>query len=81
MALRTRLGLPLDKFLIILSSRIGHEKDPETVLRAVASARAAGLDAVVLNLGGGYQQFLALAQTLNLPDVPSWVLGRPAAIR
>ena len=78
-ALRKRLGLPLDKFLIILSSRISHEKDPETVLRAVATARAAGLDAVVLNLGGGYQQFLALAHSLNLPDVSTWVLGRPAA--
>jgi glycosyltransferase involved in cell wall biosynthesis len=78
-ALRTRLGLPLDKFLIILSSRISHEKDPETVLRAVASARAAGLDVVVLNLGGGYQQFLALAHSLNLRDVSTWVLARPAA--
>jgi glycosyltransferase involved in cell wall biosynthesis len=78
-ALRKKLGLPLDKFLIILSSRISHEKDPETVLRAVASARAAGLDAVVLNLGGGYDQFLALAHTLNLPDVAEWVLGRRAA--
>jgi glycosyltransferase involved in cell wall biosynthesis len=78
-ALRKKLGLPLEKFLIILSSRISHEKDPETVLRAVASARGAGLDAVVLNLGGGYDQFLALAHTLNLRDVTSWVLGRPAA--
>jgi len=78
-ALRKKLGLPLNTFLIILSSRISHEKDPETVLRAVSSARAAGLDAVVLNLGGGYDQFLALAHTLNLPDVAAWVLGRPAA--
>ena len=78
-ALRKRLDLPLDKFLIILSSRISHEKDPETVLSAVARARGAGLDAVVLNLGGGYQQFLALAETLNLPDVSEWVSARPAA--
>ena len=34
-----RLDLPPDKFLIVLSSRISHEKDPETVLRAVALAR------------------------------------------
>jgi len=78
-ALRKKLGLPLEKFLIVLSSRISHEKDPETVLRAVAGARAAGLDAIVLNLGGGYEQFLALARTLDVPEVSSWVMGRPAA--
>jgi glycosyltransferase involved in cell wall biosynthesis len=79
LALRKQLGLPLDTFLIILSSRISHEKDPETVLSAVARARAAGLDAIVLNLGGGYQQFLALAESLDLPDASAWVLARPAA--
>ena len=44
-----------DTFLIVLASRISHEKDPETVLNAVALARARGLDAVLLNLGGGYE--------------------------
>ena len=76
--LRQRLELPLDKFLIVLSSRISHEKDPETVLRATARARREGLDAVLLNLGGGYQQFLDLASTLGLADASQWVLGRPA---
>jgi glycosyltransferase involved in cell wall biosynthesis len=78
-ALRARRDLPQDKFIIFLSSRISHEKDPETVLRATAQARAAGLDAVVINLGGGYRDFLKLAHELGLPDVDSWVLGRPAA--
>lgn len=77
--LRAVRGLPLDKFLIFLSSRISHEKDPETVLRATALARARGLDAVVLNLGGGYKDFLDLASTLGLPNPETWVLGRPAA--
>ncbi len=76
-ALRARVGLPPSKFLVLLSSRISHEKDPETVLRAVALARARGLDAMVLNLGGGYQQFLDLAQSLDLGDVSDWVVGRP----
>jgi glycosyltransferase involved in cell wall biosynthesis len=34
---------------------------------------------VLLNLGGGYQDFLALARALDLPAADSWVLGRPAA--
>jgi D-inositol-3-phosphate glycosyltransferase len=76
--LRQQLNLPVDKFLIVLSSRISHEKDPETVLRATAHARREGLDAILLNLGGGYKQFLDLANTLGLPDASQWVLGRPA---
>lgn len=76
--LRARLRLPEHKFLIVLASRISHEKDPETVLRAVALARARGLDAVLLNLGGGYQEFVALAGSLGIADADAWVLGRPA---
>jgi glycosyltransferase involved in cell wall biosynthesis len=77
--LRRTRDLPLDKFIIFLSSRISHEKDPETVLRATALARAKGLDAVVINLGGGYKDFLKLARELNLENPDKWVLGRPAA--
>jgi glycosyltransferase involved in cell wall biosynthesis len=60
-------------------SRVSHEKDPETLLQATALARAQGLDAIVMNLGGGYRDFLRLANELSLPDASSWVLGRPAA--
>jgi glycosyltransferase involved in cell wall biosynthesis len=77
-ALRRRLDLPPDKFLVVLSSRISHEKDPDTVIRAAARARAAGLDLVLLNLGGGYRQFLDLARAVGPDDVSQWVLGRPA---
>lgn len=77
--LRRRVGLPADAFLIVLASRISHEKDPETVLHAVALARARGLNAVLLNLGGGYEDFLALARSIGLPKHADWVLGRPAA--
>jgi glycosyltransferase involved in cell wall biosynthesis len=79
--LRRRHDLPVDKFLVLLSSRMSHEKDPETVLKAVALARAQGLDAVVLNLGGGYEEFLRLARDLSLSgtgDDSQWVYGRPA---
>ena len=76
--LRRQLELPGDKFLIVLSSRISHEKDPETVVRAVALARRHGLDAVLLNLGGGHREFLALPATLGIDDTASWLLARPA---
>jgi glycosyltransferase involved in cell wall biosynthesis len=75
---RRRLDLPRDRFLILLSSRISHEKDPETVLRAAAMVRARGVDAVVLNLGGGHREFVALADTLGLESPAEWVLARPA---
>ena len=77
-ALRARLDLPASRFLVLLSSRISHEKDPETVLRAVARVREQGIDAVVLNLSGGYRDFLALAGTLGLDNPASWVLAREA---
>ena len=76
--LRDRLGLPRHRFLVLLSSRISHEKDPETVLRAVAMVRARGVDAAVLNLSGGHREFLVLADTLGLVDGHDWVLSRPA---
>ena len=77
-ALRRKWGLPADKFLVFFSSRISHEKDAETVLRAVELTRRRGLDAVVLNLGGGFKDFLQLARDLVLPDPDGWVIGGPA---
>lgn len=76
--LRRRHGLPTDRFLILFPSRVSHEKDPETVLRATARLRERGVDAVVLNLGGGYEDFLRLAAELNLAGASGWALGRPA---
>ena len=78
-AIRQRLAIPDDAFVIFLASRVSHEKDPETVLRASALARERGLNAVLLNLSGGYRDFIALAERLNLPDASTWVIGRPAA--
>lgn len=75
--LRRARDLPSD-FLILFSSRISHEKDPETVLLAVAELRRRGIAAVVLNLSGQADQFLRVAQSLALPDPSGWVLARPA---
>jgi D-inositol-3-phosphate glycosyltransferase len=76
--LRRRLELPTDRFIVLFSSRISHEKDPETVLRAVSVARRRGLDAILINLGGGWTDFLGLADSLGLPNYHQWVIGRPA---
>jgi len=76
--LRQCHGLPADRFLILFSSRISHEKDPETVLRATSAARARGIDALVLNLGGGYERFLELAVDMGFTDAADWIVGRPA---
>jgi glycosyltransferase involved in cell wall biosynthesis len=37
-SLRAKHDLPADRFVVFLASRISHEKDPETVLRAAALA-------------------------------------------
>lgn len=76
--LRERLQFPPGKFVILFPSRISHEKDPETVLKATALARERGLDAVVMNLGGGFHDFLACARHLGLRGSEEWVMGRPA---
>jgi glycosyltransferase involved in cell wall biosynthesis len=78
-ALRRARDLPSDAFVILLASRVSHEKDPETALTAVSIARGKGLNAVLLNLGGGYAEFLALAEAMGLPKADEWVIGRPAA--
>jgi glycosyltransferase involved in cell wall biosynthesis len=78
-AARAALGLPGEAFLVLVASRVSHEKDPETALRAVARVRSRGLNAVAINLGGGYREFVALAGRLGLADAEKWVLGRPAA--
>jgi hypothetical protein len=75
---RSGLDLPADTFLVVMASRVSHEKDPETVLRAVAQARARGLHATLLNLGGGHREFVELASTLGLTGAADWVIGRPA---
>jgi glycosyltransferase involved in cell wall biosynthesis len=77
-ALRRKHDLPEDKFIVFFSSRISHEKDPETVLRATAKVRAQGVDAVLMNLGGGYRDFLQLAAELGFPAAREWIIGRPA---
>lgn len=76
--LRRAHRLPENRYLILFSSRISHEKDPETALLAVSRVRSEGIDAAILNLGGGHGEFRELARALGLADADEWVLGRPA---
>jgi glycosyltransferase involved in cell wall biosynthesis len=79
-SIRRTLELPAGKFVVLFSSRISHEKDPETALRAMALVKSRGLDAVILNLSGGYRDFVELADRLGVngePDDPV-AIGRPA---
>lgn len=78
-SLRRKLDLPANKFLILFSSRVSHEKDPETVLRAASLARQQGLDCTVLNLAGGYKDFVDLAESLGMADAPGAIIARPPA--
>jgi glycosyltransferase involved in cell wall biosynthesis len=76
--LRRLHNLPEDRFLVFFPSRVSHEKDPETVLLATAKVRERGLNAVLLNLGGGFTDFLGVAERLGFADASQWVIGRPA---
>jgi glycosyltransferase involved in cell wall biosynthesis len=60
-ALRQRLGLPQAAALIFFSSRIAPEKDPETLLAAVAALRRAGRDVRIVHRSGGYAEFVRRA--------------------
>jgi len=72
---RHRLGLPPDAALIFFSSRIAPEKDPDTLLEAVARLRAEGRDVRILHLSGGYEDFRARAAARGLGEA---VIARDA---
>ncbi len=75
--LRRRHDLP-DGFLIYLSSRISHEKDPETVVAAAVELRRRGIDAHLVNTGGGWKDFLALVERQGVERDAPWIIARPA---
>jgi glycosyltransferase involved in cell wall biosynthesis len=64
--IRARLALPQDASLVFFSSRIAPEKDPDTLLAAVADLRDEGRDVRILHLSGGYREFLARASGRGL---------------
>jgi glycosyltransferase involved in cell wall biosynthesis len=72
---RRRLGLPTDPGLIFFSSRIAPEKDPDTLLAAVAALRRAGRDVRILHRSGGHAEFVRRASAHGLHDA---VIAGPA---
>jgi D-inositol-3-phosphate glycosyltransferase len=73
---RRRLGLPVDASLVLFSSRIAPEKDPDTLLDAVAMVRREGTDVRIVHLSGGYREFVERAAARHLSDA---VIAHPAA--
>ena len=73
--IRRRLGLPLEAALVLFSSRIAPEKDPDTLLTAIAILRNEGRDVQVLHLSGGYLDFVRRAGAQGLQSA---VIARDA---
>jgi glycosyltransferase involved in cell wall biosynthesis len=73
--IRERLGLPAKAFLVFFSSRIAPEKDPDTLLSAVARLRQEGRDVRIVHLSGGYREFVARASAHGLENA---VIARDA---
>lgn len=67
-ALRDRLGLPASAALVFFSSRVAPEKDPDTLLEALAQLRASGRDVRVLHRSGGHAEFVRRAAAAGLSD-------------
>jgi len=67
-AVRRRLGLPIDPALVFFSSRIAPEKDPDTLLAAVAALRQDGRDVRIVHRSGGHVEFSRRASAHGLRD-------------
>jgi glycosyltransferase involved in cell wall biosynthesis len=73
--LRRRLGLPVGSSLIFFSSRVAPEKDPDTLLAAVAALRRDGRDVRILHRSGGHAELVRRARRHGVPDA---VIAGPA---
>jgi glycosyltransferase involved in cell wall biosynthesis len=73
--LRRRLGLPPGAALLFFSSRIAPEKDPDTLLAAVAALRRGGRDVRILHRSGGHAEFVRRAGDHGVSDA---VIAGPA---
>jgi glycosyltransferase involved in cell wall biosynthesis len=65
-AIRERLGLPLEAYIIFFSSRIAPEKDTDSLLRAARILVERKIEFLLLNLSGSYNAFLSKAESEGL---------------
>lgn len=82
---RRRLGLPLDRPVVMWRSRLAPEKDPETFLAAVAILRAGGRDLCAVSMGGEYEEMRRRADALgveivarapsDVDEIPLWYVA------
>lgn len=79
--LRAEYDFEEGDFIIFFSSRVSHEKDPETVLYAVHELvkEYPQRRLFLMNLGGGHEKIRKLALSMGLSDVDKWLVTRPAA--
>ena len=64
-ALRSRLGLPRDRFIFAYSGKLNRGKGLETLIQAWQEVHAKRPEAHLLLIGAGGQQFLSCEQTLH----------------
>ena len=64
-ALRSRLGLPHDRFIFSYSGKLNRGKGLETLIQAWEEVHASRPDAHLLLIGAGGQQFLSCEHTLR----------------
>ncbi len=77
--LRSELEIDANKFLVFFSSRVSHEKDPETVLKAIADLYLAHSNLILMNLSGGHEKMRELAKMMNLKNIDKWLITRAPA--
>jgi glycosyltransferase involved in cell wall biosynthesis len=65
-AIRKKLGVPEDGYLVFFSSRIAPEKDASTLLGAVQLLSKSGRNIWLLHRSGGHSALLAEAQRLGI---------------
>ena len=66
--IRQRLGLPKEVCLVFFGSRIAPEKDVACLLSATKILLEESYPIVLLNLSGGYAEFLELATSMGVRD-------------
>jgi glycosyltransferase involved in cell wall biosynthesis len=77
--LRLEQDIDANKFVVFFSSRVSHEKDPETVLKAIADLYLSHPNLILMNLSGGHEKMRELANKMKLENIDKWLITRAPA--